>query len=222
MTSRLEKWFGDRYQPDYPLDEPELVALDLLLNVASESPNVELINRGQLITWKGGATVSLDVAATVYGQDPDDPHLKIIIRVAGAKMGLWWRPCVWAQEGIPIADSCVSFVLMVDSDWPDECVPPTLQSAIDEVNLFLAKKAERKERLDEAKEIRLRQKVRDHSFPSVMDVLCLEINEKMVDSDWPDEVVYTSWDFGYMGKLGKDRWNWELKGLKELKEFDAN
>ena len=91
MTSRLEKWFGDRYQPDYPLDEPELVALDLLLNVASESPNVELINRGKLITWKGGAAVSLDVAATVYGQDPDDPHLKIIIRVAGAKMGLWWR-----------------------------------------------------------------------------------------------------------------------------------
>jgi len=135
ITQTLEKWFGGRYQPI--LDEPTLKSLDWLWTVASKSPNVQLMDGGQILARKEGAKVFLDVAATVYDQDSDHPHLELTVRVEGHKRRCW-HPCVEAHKAMPVADSCVAFVLMVDSGWPDECVPYTLQYAIDEVDLFLA------------------------------------------------------------------------------------
>ena len=126
------------------LDEPNLKALDLLEGLVKESKNVEQIGGGRLLARKGYAEVTLHVEETLARRlEFDDPHLVITVGVSGHSAP-HSHICVVGPGDIPAADFCASFVLMVDSGWPDEIVPRVLQSVIHKANWFANKEAIRK------------------------------------------------------------------------------
>ena len=126
------------------LDKPNLKALDLLEAVVSKSKNVEQISGGRLLARKGHAEVTLYVEETLSRRlEFDDPHLIITVGVSGHSAPVS-HICVLGPGHMPAADFCASFVLMVDSGWPDEIVPYVLRSAIQKANWFANKEAIRK------------------------------------------------------------------------------
>jgi len=137
----LKDWMGNDV---IRLPTSELRALELLFKVASESPNVSLMDGGLILAIKGHASVVLDVPLTLWKKVEDgDNHLVITVALLKQIQELYGVPeqshhvcveCPGVADGIPIGDSCVSFVRMVDAGWPVECMPHTLQLQIHSVN----------------------------------------------------------------------------------------
>lgn len=137
----LKDWMGDDV---IGLPTSELRALELLFKVASESPNVSLMVGGRILAIKGHASVVLDVPLTLWNKvEDDDNHLVITVALLKQIQELYGVPeqshhvcveCPRVADGIPIGDSCVSFVRMVDAGWPVECMPHTLLLRIHSVN----------------------------------------------------------------------------------------
>ena len=177
------------------LDDPNLKALNLLEEVVSKSKNVEHIGGGRLLTRKGYAEVILYVEETlIHRLEFDDPHLVVTVGVTGHSAPLS-HPCLLGSGVIPAADSCVSFVWMVDSGWPDEIVPRTLQSAIQEANSFANKEAIRRA----SKERRLRARTtKAHQFAEQCAGGLVSLAG---DAESPRATAQKLWDRGYSDSM---------------------